>query len=70
MDGLFPSLDCFSGEISYGWGGGLLDFSVSPSPNPFPLDFGFRIWALDLRLGFGTGLELDNKEMFVRGLNC
>ena len=30
--------------------------SPSPSPSPFPLDFGF----LDLELGFGTRLGLDN----------
>ena len=64
------------------WPLGLYVCSVSPSPSPsqslssglwildFVLEFGAWIWGLDLRLGFGTGLELDNKEMFVRGLNC
>ena len=37
-----------------GWGGGLLDYIVSPSPSPFPLDFIFRILHLDLGSGFGT----------------
>ena len=43
-----------------GWGGVLLDYSVSPSPNPFPLEFAFGIWDLDLGPEFGIGLGLDN----------
>ena len=30
-------------KVMGGWGGGLLDYSVSPSPSPFPLDFVFWI---------------------------
>ena len=39
-----------------GWGGGLLDYIVSPSPIPFPLDFGFGI--LDLDFGLDLGLTI------------
>ena len=46
--------------VGGGWGGGLLDYIVSPSPIPFPLDFGFWILDLDFGPGFWTWiLDLD-----------
>ena len=40
--------------IGGGWGGSLLDSSVSP--NPFPLYYGLETLDLDLGIGLGLGL--------------
>ena len=51
--------------VGGGWGGGLLDYIVSPSPSPFHLDFVFLF--LDLDLGLDLGLTI---VKFVYVLRC